>query len=321
VRAPMRATDSHGASAVVVSDLHKSYGPVDAVRGVGFTVERGEIFALLGPNGAGKSTTLEILEGFRDRDSGQVDVLGIDPGDRARGRELRERIGLVLQDIAVEPYLTVRETIARNAGYYSSPRDVDEVIGLVDLAGKERRKVRDLSGGQKRRLDLALGMIGNPDLLFLDEPTTGFDPNARRSAWQLVRNLRDVGTTIVLTTHYMEEAQELADRVAVIVAGQVVSEGTPANLGGRDLAGTRITFALPPGQTITDLPVDAVAEAGLVTVQTATPTETLHRLTAWALDRDTVLDRITVERPSLEDIYLRLTDHGASQRPMERTAR
>lgn len=188
-------------SAVVVEDLHKTYGTVRAVGGVSFTVEHGEIFALLGRNGAGKTTTMEILEGFRTRDGGHVDVLGLDPGDRSTAGILRERIGLVLQDIAVEPYLTVRETIARNAGYYPAPRDVDEVIGLVDLAGQEKKKVRTLSGGQKRRLDLALGMIGNPSLLFLDEPTTGFDPNARRGAWQLVRNLRDAGTTILLTTH------------------------------------------------------------------------------------------------------------------------
>ena len=201
-----------------------------------FAIEHGEIFALLGPNGAGKTTTLEILEGFRTRDAGQVEVLGLDPGDRSHGRALRERIGLVLQDIAVEPYLTVRETIARNAGYYPAPRDVDEVVALVGLAGQTRQKVRALSGGQKRRLDLALGLIGGPELLFLDEPTTGFDPNARRDAWQIVRNLRGEGTTILLTTHYMEEAQALADRVAVISGGQIVAEGTPATIGGRDTA-------------------------------------------------------------------------------------
>ncbi|EST21256.1 hypothetical protein N566_27560 [Streptomycetaceae bacterium MP113-05] len=293
---------------VVVEDLRKSYGSVHAVQGVSFEVEQGEIFALLGPNGAGKSTTLEILEGFRKRDSGDVEVLGMDPGSRTEGRELRERIGLVLQDIAVEPYLTVRETIARAAGYYRAPRRVDEVIGLVDLAGKEKQKVRNLSGGQKRRLDLALGMIGNPDLLFLDEPTTGFDPNARRSAWDLVRRLRDTGTTVVLTTHYMEEAQQLADRVAVIAAGRIVSEGTPATLGGRDTALARLRFALPAGCTADDLPVSGATEhEGLVTVESAEPTETLHRLTGWALDRGAVLDRLSVDRPSLEDVYLQLT--------------
>jgi ABC-2 type transport system ATP-binding protein len=299
---------------VVVEDLRKSYGSVHAVRGVSFHVERGEIFALLGPNGAGKSTTLEILEGFRKRDSGNVEVLGLDPGSRAEGRELRERIGLVLQDIAVEPYLTVRETIARAAGYYRTPRDVDEVIELVDLAGKEKRKVRNLSGGQKRRLDLALGVIGDPDLLFLDEPTTGFDPNARRSAWELVRRLRDSGTTILLTTHYMEEAQRLADRVAVIAAGQIVSEGTPATLGGRDSAKARIRFALPDGCLAGDLPVaDASLAEGLVTVEVDEPTEALHRLTGWALDRGAVLDRLSVDRPSLEDVYLSLTGDAGGQ--------
>ena len=296
---------------VVVSGLRKSYGAVEAVRGVDFAVAQGEIFALLGPNGAGKTTTLEILEGFRKRDAGDVEVLGLDPGDRGTGRALREQIGLVLQDIAVEPYLTVRETIARNAGYYPAPRDVDEVIGLVGLDGKERQKVKSLSGGQKRRLDLALGMIGDPRLLFLDEPTTGFDPSARRGAWQLVRDMRAAGTTILLTTHYMDEAQELADRVAVIAGGRIVAEGTPATLGGRDSARTRIRFALPEGCAISDLPIEATAhpDGRLVTVETEEPTTALHQLTAWALRRSTVLDRLTVDRPSLEDVYLSLTDH------------
>jgi len=292
--------------AVVVAGLRKSYGAVQAVRDVSFTVSRGEIFALLGPNGAGKTTTLEILEGFRARDAGRAEVLGYDPGDRAAGRALRERIGLVLQDIAVEPYLTVRETVARNAGYYPAPRNVDEVIDLVGLDGQRRQKVRALSGGQKRRLDLALGLIGRPDLLFLDEPTTGFDPSARRDAWQIVRNLRGSGTTILLTTHYMEEAQALADRVAVISGGQIVAEGAPATIGGRDTARVRIRFALPECG-VADLPADAVPGDGLVTVQTAEPTATLHQLTGWALRRGTVLDRLTVDRPSLEDVYLRLT--------------
>jgi len=295
-------------SAVVVAGLGKSYGAVRAVREVSFTVARGEIFALLGPNGAGKTTTLEILEGFRTRDTGRAEVLGIDPGDRATARALRERIGLVLQDIAVEPYLTVRETVARNAGYYPAPRDVDEVIALVGLAGQARQKVRVLSGGQQRRLDLALGLIGHPELLFLDEPTTGFDPSARRGAWQIVRGLREAGTTIVLTTHYMEEAQALADRVAVMAGGRIVAEGPPSAIGGRDTARARIRFALPGGSTLGDLPAAAEpGDDGLVTVRTAEPTRMLHRLTGWALDRGTVLDRLTVDRPSLEDVYLRLT--------------
>ncbi|MFI8091354.1 ABC transporter ATP-binding protein [Streptomyces sp. NPDC086080] len=306
-------------SAVVVENLRKSYGAVRAVDDVSFTVEHGEIFALLGRNGAGKTTTMEILEGFRDRDGGRAEVLGLDPGDRSTARGLRERIGLVLQDIAVEPYLTVRETVARNAGYYPGPRDVDEVIGLVGLAGQEGKKVRQLSGGQKRRLDLALGMIGNPGLLFLDEPTTGFDPNARRGAWQLVRDLRDAGTTIMLTTHYMEEAQQLADRVAVISAGRIVAEGTPTTLGGRDTARARIRFALPPGSTVADLPLEAVPEDdGLVRVESVEPTGALNRLTDWALRRGTVLDQLTVDRPTLEDVYLRLTAAPDQEAP-ERT--
>ncbi|MEU1409343.1 ABC transporter ATP-binding protein [Streptomyces sp. NPDC005728] len=308
--------------AVVVEGLHKRYGAVRAVRGVSFTVEHGEIFALLGRNGAGKTTTMEILEGFRGRDSGRVDVLGLDPGEKAIERILRERIGLVLQDIAVEPYLSVRETIARDAGYYPAPRDVDEVIGLVGLAGLENKKVRALSGGQKRRLDVALGLIGNPSLLFLDEPTTGFDPNARRKSWQLIRDLREAGTTILLTTHYMEEAQQLADRVAVIADGRIVAEGTPATLGGRDTALARIRFALPPGTTVADLPVPATrGEDGLVTVESAEPTRTLHRLTDWALCRDAVLAGLTVDRPSLEDVYLRLTyqHQSAPERMAERS--
>jgi ABC-2 type transport system ATP-binding protein len=312
--------------AVTVDGLARSYGAVRAVRGVSFAVGRGEIFALLGPNGAGKSTTLEILEGFRGRDSGHVDVLGLDPGDRASGRALRERIGLVLQDIAVEPYLTVRETLARNAGYYPSPRDVGETIALVGLAGHERKKVRNLSGGLKRRLDLGLGLIGDPDLLFLDEPTTGFDPGARRDAWQIVRGLRGRGTTILLTTHYMDEAQALADRVAVMSDGQVVAQGTPAELGGRDAAQTRIRFGLPRGPAAGDLPPglasgDAAAGPGdgLFTVRTGAPTETLHQLTSWALARGLTLDQLTVERPSLEDVYLGLTATAAAQGPMERS--
>jgi ABC-2 type transport system ATP-binding protein len=329
-------------AAVTVTGLRKSYGGVAAVRDVSFSVAAGEIFALLGPNGAGKTSILEILEGFRGRDSGQVDVLGLDPADRSRGRELRERIGLVLQDIAVEPYLTVRETVARNAGYYPAPRAVGEVISLVGLDGAERQRVRNLSGGQKRRLDLALGLVGNPELLFLDEPTTGFDPSARRDAWEIVRGLRAAGITIVLTTHYMEEAQVLADRVAVLAAGQLVAEGTPATIGGRDTAGTRIRFVMPDGYERGDLssvigptaeldetgpppagPAETSAtaarpETGLVTVETADPARTLHELTGWALARGVALDRLTVDRPSLEDVYLRLTESGAGATTSER---
>ena len=294
--------------AVVVEDLRKSYGATRAVAGVSFTVRYGEIFSLLGPNGAGKTTVLEILEGYRQADEGKVVVAGFDPGDRRTGRQLREQIGLVLQELAVEPYLTVRESISRNAGYYSNPRDVGEVIGLVGLTGKEKSKVKSLSGGQKRRLDLALGIIGNPRVLFLDEPTTGFDPSARRGAWEVIRGLSDLGTTILLTTHYMDEAQELADRVAVISRGKIIEEGTPATLGGRDLARARISFALPGGYSAADLPVQAAAgENGRLVVEADEPTELLHRLTGWALDHNTTLPGLTVDRPSLEDIYLSLT--------------
>jgi ABC-2 type transport system ATP-binding protein len=302
------------ADAVLVQHLRKSYGGVVAVEDVSITVREGEIFALLGPNGAGKTTTLEILEGFRSRDGGHVDVLGLDPGRRATGRRLREQIGLVLQDIAVEPYLTVRETLARNAGYYPRPRDVDEVLDLVGLTEQQRQKVKNLSGGQKRRLDLALGMVGNPRLLFLDEPTTGFDPNARRDAWQVVRDLRDAGTTILLTTHYMEEAQALADRVAVITAGRIVADGQPDTLGGRNTAEVRISFSLPPEVDVDDLPIRAqVASDGRITLAVDEPTEALHELTGWALSRGFRLAGLTVERPTLEDVYLRLTGAASGE--------
>ena len=325
-------------NAVEVSGLRKSYGRVHAVRDVGFTVGYGEIVALLGPNGAGKTTTLEILEGFRTRDGGAAEVLGYDPGERSSARELRERTGLVLQDIAVEPYLTVRETIARAAGYYRAPRGVAEVIGLVGLTGLERRKVRSLSGGQKRRLDLALGRIADqaegkvqPALLYLDEPTTGFDPAARRDAWQLVRELRTDGMTILLTTHDMEEAQALADRVVLLSGGVVIAAGEPAALGGRDAERARISFRLPAGYTAADLPVPSHSVPshsvswhwanGMVVVETDAPTQALHQLTDWAIRRGHVLAGLTVERPSLEDVYLDLTREGAPARAPERNTR
>lgn len=296
-------------TAVVVEGLRKTYRSRDVLRGIDFAVAEGEIFALLGPNGAGKTTTLEILEGFRSRDEGRVEVLGMDPRAPAVARELRERVGVVLQDIAVEPYLSVRETIARDAGYYRAPRDVDGVLELVGLREKRGAKVKDLSGGQKRRLDLALGVIGNPRLLFLDEPTTGFDPSARRSAWDAVRNLRDSGTTIVLTTHYMDEVQALADSVAVIADGRIVDSGTPATLGGRDSALARIRFELPPGTDALDLPLPAgpTVVDGVVHLEAREPTAVLHSLTGWAVERGTTLGRLTVERPSLEDVYLDIT--------------
>jgi ABC-2 type transport system ATP-binding protein len=297
--------------AISVAGLRKDYGAVRAVRDVSFSVARGEIVALLGPNGAGKTTTLEILEGFRTRDGGEAQVLGLDPGRKSDARELRERTGLVLQDIAVEPYLTVRETLARQAGYYPAPRDVPAVIGLTGLAGLERRKVRSLSGGQKRRLDLALGLIGGPEVLYLDEPTTGFDPAARRGAWDLVRQLRAAGTTILLTTHDMAEAQALADRVVLLSHGAVVAEGPPAGLGGREAEHARITFTLPPGVPLADLPVPGTQQEGSVVIETAHPVADLHRLTSWAVRHDLPLSGLTVDRPSLEDVYLRLTREAA----------
>ena len=320
--APAAASVSQSqADAITVAGLRKSYGSVQAVRDVSFCVRSGEIVALLGPNGAGKTTTLEILEGFRARDGGSAAVLGRDPGDKAAARELRERTGLVLQDIAVEPYLTVRETIARQAGYYQAPRAVPEVVSLVGLAGLERRKVRSLSGGQKRRLDLALGLIGDPELLYLDEPTTGFDPAARHGAWDLVRALRADGTTILLTTHDMAEAQALADRVVLLSDGAVVAEGPPARLGGRDNERARISFTLPAGVPVADLPVPAGMQNGAVVIESANPTEELHRLTRWAVQRDITLSGLTVDRPSLEDVYLRLTGGGAPSGAAERSPR
>jgi len=308
-------------NAIKVAGLRKSYGSVQAVRDISFSVRRGEIVALLGPNGAGKTTTLEILEGFRARDGGDADVLGYDPGDRSAARKLRERTGLVLQDIAVEPYLTVRETLARQAGYYRAPRGAAEVINLAGLGGLERRKVRALSGGQKRRLDLALGLIGDPELLYLDEPTTGFDPAARHGAWELVRELRAAGTTILLTTHDMAEAQALADRVVVLSGGAVVAEGPPTALGGGDTERARITFTLPAGYPVADLPLPAHARDGALMIETADPTNDLHRLTDWAVRHDVALSALTVDRPSLEDTYLQLTSDGVPSGPLERSTR
>ncbi len=290
--------------AIEVSGLRKSYGSLEAVRGLDFRVDEGEVFALLGPNGAGKTTTLAILEGFRTRTAGEVRVLGEDPA-RA-GRAQRQRVGIVLQGVVSEPYLTVREVLTRNAAYYPNPRPVVEVIEHVGLSEKADARVKTLSGGQLRRLDVGLGIIGDPELLFLDEPTTGFDPTARRSAWELVRQLRGAGTTIVLTTHYMDEAQSLADRVAVINAGVIVAEGTPDTIGGRAQAAARIRFHLPASVTVSELPVPAVDGDGAAELHTDDPVRALHALTGWALERGVALDGLTVDRPSLEDVYLAL---------------
>ena len=295
---------------VVVEQLGKSYGGITAVKDVSFEVDAGEVFALLGPNGAGKTSTIEILEGFRPRDRGRVNVLGFDPADRSRARDFRERVGVVLQELAVEPFLSVRQALARNAGYYPNPRSVDEVVHLVGLEQKAGAKVKSLSGGQQRRLDLGLGIIGNPELLFLDEPTTGFDPSARRGAWDLIRTLTRGGTTVMLTTHYMDEAEALADRVAVINAGTIVAEGTPEALGGRDVSEARIRFGLPDGLGASDLPVAVSAVHGdIVEIRTASEVEVLASVTTWALQHGYELKSLSVERSTLEDVYLRLTGY------------
>ncbi|HMK99592.1 MAG TPA: ABC transporter ATP-binding protein [Acidimicrobiales bacterium] len=291
--------------AVEVRDLTKSYGELTAVAGIDFEIAQGEIFAMLGPNGAGKTTTIEILEGYRRRDRGQVSVLGLDPEIQAP--RLRSRIGIVLQSTGVDRYLTVAETIAMYSGYYPHPRPLDEVLQLVGLETKRDSRVLKLSGGQQRRLDVAIALAGDPDLLFLDEPTTGFDPSARREAWEVVKNLAGLGKTVLLTTHYMDEAQYLADRVAVIAGGRIVASGPPQTLGGRDIAGAVIRFRRPPGVTLpADLDIRAVGDE-LVQLEPGAVTEALHRLTCWALDNGVELDSLSIVRPTLEDVYLELT--------------
>jgi ABC-2 type transport system ATP-binding protein len=273
--------------AIEVSDLHKAYGPTEAVRGVSFGVERGEVFGLLGPNGAGKTTTVEILEGYRKRSSGQCWVLGRDP--EVRDRHLQERVGIVLQSCGFYPRVTVREAVEHFAKAYPHPRDAAETIALVGLDQKSEARANELSGGQRRRLDLALALVGDPELVFLDEPTTGFDPAARRTAWNVVRRLRDLGKTVVLTTHYLEEAQELADRVAIVKDGRIVAEGPPSELG--------------PG----NYRVSYISEGRRVSHETDDPTELLHRLTRDAVARGERLEGLEVNRPTLEEVYLQLT--------------
>ncbi len=297
-------------SIIHVRGLRKSYGDHEVVRGIDFDVRAGEILAFLGPNGAGKTTTVEILEGYRTRDAGEVRVLGEDPAEA--GAAWRARIGLVLQSCAMPPELTVHELVSLYAGYYLHPRPVEETIDLVGLSAEHDARSSGLSGGQRRRLDVALALIGDPELVFLDEPTTGFDPSARHHAWDVITDLRELGKTIFLTTHYMDEAQALADRVAVIVDGQIVAAGTPDTLGGRDHAASAVSFTLPAGRSMKDLPTELVAATRLhgevVQLTTREPARLLHVLSGWALDQGVELHDLTVGRPTLEDVYLRLTE-------------
>jgi ABC-2 type transport system ATP-binding protein len=303
-------TTNHGNGlAIEVRDLRKSYGQLEAVRGVSFEIARGEVFCLLGPNGAGKTTTVEILEGYRTRSGGDALVLGMDP---ARGeRELRERVGIVLQQCGVQSDLTVAELAEMYGRYYERSRSVDEVIELVELTSKRDVRAGALSGGQRRRLDLALALVGDPDVIFLDEPTTGFDPAARRQAWSTVRSLCELGKTIFLTTHYMDEAQHLADRVAVMRAGEIIAIGRPDELGGRDMRPAELRFVLPPEMSIDEIPEvpseGRSLEGDRVLVLTRQPVMAAQKITTWALEQDIELRGFAVSQPTLEDIYLELT--------------
>jgi ABC-2 type transport system ATP-binding protein len=277
--------------AISIRGLRKSYGDNEAVRGIDLEVEVGEVFAFLGPNGAGKTTTVEILEGYRKRSGGEIAVLGEDP--QRAGGDWRERIGIVLQSGRLDPYLTVRESLALYAGYYRAPRPVEEVIALVGLEDKADARTRKLSGGQQRRLDVGLALVGDPELLFLDEPTTGFDPSARRQAWDAIAGLRELGKTVFLTTHYMDEAQRLADRVTIISGGEIVARGTPEDLGDRGNQPATIRYREGEREVV---------------VETTTLARTLHELTGAALERGEELEGLEVTRPSLEDVYLELTE-------------
>ena len=302
-------------TAISVRGLRKSYGELEAVCSIDLEVRAGEIFAFLGPNGAGKTTTISALEGYLERDAGEVAVLGEDPA--TAGRAWRGRVGFVLQECRLEGLLTVRETLEMYAGYYPAPRSVPETIELVGLAGKADDRVGTLSGGQQRRLDVAVALIGDAELLFLDEPTTGFDPSARRQAWEVISGLRDLGKTVMLTTHYMDEAQALADRVAVIADGEIIATGTPDDIGGRRDAATVVSFDHPGGDADPRASVggDWSAANGRMVLRTPDPTRSLNELTGWALAQGIELDHLEVTRPSLEDVYLDLTgQEGARPR-------
>ena len=305
-----------GEPAISVTGLRMSYGNYEAVRGIDLEVARGEILAFLGPNGAGKTTTAEILEGFRMRTGGSVRVLGADPAKA--GPDWRARIGVVLQTCAPERLLTVRECLRMYAGYYPRSMPVERVLELTGLTEKAGNQCTQLSGGQQRRLDVALALIGDPELIFLDEPTTGFDPTARRAAWDVIRGLRGLGKTVFLTTHFMDEAEALADRIIILAAGKIVARGTPQTIGGRAAGATVISFTLPPQVAAAELPMvpgqsprpagqGGPAGHGRVEIEVSEPMPALHALTGWALERRLPLPDITVSRPSLEDIYLKLT--------------
>ncbi|MXY88268.1 MAG: ABC transporter ATP-binding protein [Dehalococcoidia bacterium] len=299
-----------GEAVIEVRGLRKRYGALEAVRGVDLRIERGEVFALLGPNGAGKTTTVEILEGHRMRSAGEVSVLGFDPGRNEVA--LKERTGIVLQQTGLEPYLTVAETVDMFRGFYPRPLPLDDILDVVGLDEQRDQRVRRLSGGQQRRLDVAVGLAGDPELLFLDEPTTGFDPSARRGAWSMIRNLRTLGKTVLLTTHYLDEAQALADRVAIMVRGEIVAEDTPAGLVAAD-ADAVIRFRAPEGATPPASLDLRDTEEGLLEVRTADPTRDLHTLTGWALGAGVALEGLVVSRLSLEDVFLRLTGDQESE--------
>jgi ABC-2 type transport system ATP-binding protein len=304
-------TTSESEPVISVRGLAKRYGDVEAVAGIDLQVQRGEIFAFLGPNGAGKTTTVEILEGFRERSAGEVTVLGVDPAE-ADGA-WRNRVGAVLQESQPEPGLTVRECLELYAGYYEEPREIEETIALVGLDEKAHTMTEHLSGGQRRRLDVALALVGDPDLIFLDEPTTGFDPSARRAAWSVIEGLRTLGKTVFLTTHYMDEAEHLADRIAVIAGGRIVAEGAPAALGGRDRMAATIRFTPPHGIGPEALPPPLRAlvvdgRNGMLTLRTETPLADVRLLADWALELRLDLPDLDVRRPTLEDVYLALTD-------------
>ena len=296
-------------TAITVRDLHKKYGDVEAVRGIDLEVNTGQVFALLGPNGAGKTTTVEILEGHRKRTSGDVSVLGHDPGKNERA--FKEKIGIVLQETGVERFLTVAEAIDLFRGYYPHPRSVDDVIEVVGLQEKRNARVSKLSGGQQRRLDVAIGLAGDPELLFLDEPTTGFDPGARRAAWSMIENLKSLGKTIFLTTHYMDEAQRLADEVAIIVGGKIVVQGSPTALSAQGEFPTHVTY-IRSGDHIPDLPGVRI-DGDHVEFETKNAVGDLNRLTAWAQEKNEPLTGLQVGPPTLEDIYLEMTQESKEQ--------